>query len=83
MQLKNEKPNLIIFELNSDCTRIEKISLEPKAFRFVDGIMALLARSFRIANWGALRHLAEYQSRRIVVDARKTEKGCRGRYPAE
>lgn len=38
MQIKNEKPNLIIFELNSDCTRIEKISLEPKAFRFVDGI---------------------------------------------
>jgi hypothetical protein len=68
MHIRNEKINQIVITLNEDCTRIEKITLEPKAFRYVDGIMALLSRIFKIAPWGAIRHIVQYNGYYVVRD---------------
>ena len=70
MNIRNTKTNEIIIRLSDDCSRIEKITLNPRAFRFVDAAMGLMARSFRVANWGALRHLVEYDGMPVVRDAR-------------
>ncbi len=73
MQIRNEKPNHIVITLNPDCTRIENISLDVKAFRYVDVTMALMQRLFRIAPWGSLRHLCEYDGRPVVADRKAVE----------
>jgi hypothetical protein len=41
----------------------------------VDSIMGLLARCFRVAHWGSLRHLCHYQNKPLVYDARAAESG--------
>jgi hypothetical protein len=59
----------------SDCYHPER-GLHPnrenrigaKAFRYVDGIMALLSRIFKIAPWGAIRHIVQYNGAYVVRD---------------
>ena len=75
MQIRNTRKNEIIIRLSDDCSHIEAIDLYPRAFRLVDSIAWLLARSFKVSNWGALRHLVQYNGMPIVQDARKALEG--------
>jgi hypothetical protein len=73
MNIRNEKPNLIIISLNSDCSRVESIDIQTKAFRFVDTAMALMQRCFRINTWGSLRYLCLFDGRPVVADRKAGE----------
>jgi len=70
MHERNEKINKVVISLSNDGNRIDRIDIEPRAFRFVDSIIGLMARCFRVAHWGSLRHLCFYQGKPVVRDAR-------------
>ncbi len=75
MQTRNEKQNQIIITLDRDCSRIDRIDIHPRAFRFTDAIMGLLAKLFKIAPWGAIRHIVYHDGKPVVFDIRGANTG--------
>ena len=68
--------NKIVFYLNSAGTTIERIELEPRLHRYIEPMLAMLQRSFRISNWSALRFLCELENEKIYRDYRRDEVPC-------